>query len=237
MKKIFLILIIVFILSACGNDLVHEDIRNDYKQIQEVADEVYESEEGSSEKQQNLYNDFSDKYIMGQFEEENGDIYKMNDLEKDLIYKVQILWGEAITSEFKEELSSEDTYEETKKAIDEYLKLDEIPEDLKGKHPTYELITGYPDKFIKDTNELFDTLDSEINSEDPVFTENEYIPLENYINKYKGVDFEHDGKYYRIDEELWDIVDLFKDIQLEVDDGYLRNETIDEFNIRKDTWK
>lgn len=237
MKKVIIFSFLLIFLSACSNDLVHEDIERDYKQIEETADEVYKSEKGSSEKQQKLFNDFYDKYVIGQFEEKNGDIYEMNDLEKDLVRKAQDLWIEAISSEFEESLSSEDEYEETKGAIREYLELDKIPEDLEGKYPTYELTNGYPQKFIDDANELFNTIDSAVNSDDPVFTENEYIPLENFISKYESLDFEHEGKHYLIDKELWDIVDLFKDIKIGVDSGYLSNETIDDFNIRKDTWR
>ncbi|KNE19022.1 hypothetical protein [Virgibacillus pantothenticus] len=236
MKKVIIFSFLLIFLSACGNDLVHEDIERDYKQIEKTADKVYKSEKGSSEKQQKLFNDFYDKYVIGQFEEKNGSIYEMNDLEKDIIFEAQNLWIEAITSEYKENLVSGDTYKETKEKINEYLSLKKIPKELEGKHPTYELVEGTPEPFEKEVKELFNLLDIPMNSDNPTFTENEYLPLVRFLNKCSGVSYEYDGKNYYIESDMRKIVDLFETIQFEVDEEYLNDSTVEEFNAQKEIW-
>ncbi|GIP63386.1 hypothetical protein J32TS6_19410 [Virgibacillus pantothenticus] len=237
MKKVLIFSFLLIFLSACGKNLVHEDIREDYKQIEEVAKEVYEKDGDADDGQFNLYNNFNDKYKLGQFEQENEEVYEMNDLEKAIVSEIQNLWTQALLGGKEETLSSEtDEYTKIKKKIEDYLSAKEIPEEIKGKYTTYELVDGTPEPFKKEVKELFNLLDIPMNSDNPTFTENEYLPLVRFLNKCFGVSYEHDGKNYYIESDMRKIVDLFETIQFEVDEEYLNDSTVEEFNAQKEIW-
>lgn len=234
MRKALIFSFLLLILTACEKEVVHEDIRKDYKQIEEIADKYHKSGEEPSEEDIDLYRDFHRKYVIGQFEQEDGEVYEMNDLEKEIIRESTNMWSYVLVKEEGKTLASEkDEYTKSKDKIKDYLSSNEIPEDLEDEYPTYELVDSTPEVFEKDKTKLFNLLEPIVNGDETTVTEVEYVPLVDFTEKYSGEGFEHKGKHYFIDGGMQIFVDLFNELKQEIDDGNISAETIEDFNFWK----
>lgn len=251
MRKMFLILLFVFLLAACGNSALSKDFKSDVEQVLPIIEESHKNQEDYLEQERDLLKSFSDKYEKGQYiPRDKDEYYEMNDIEKAILAKVISMRLFAIELEDEEEtlsLASEtkvnndlDLYKIAEEELSELMKInnvEDLPEDLKGKYPTYEVYQGmYPEQFLKDAKELLDLYDPVVNGIQSDVTDKEWYPLVDFLAQYQGkdttfpIDYEQEGKKYLIDSSMREIINMFSNLRNDIDEGGLKIITVDEFN-------
>jgi len=220
MRRIFAIFILL-ILTACGNDLIHDDFKSDLNQVMEVLDQAYEDNRELDSAEEQLLDTFDNKYLMGQFSTDDGN-YEMSDIEKEIVRKISLM---RMFTEHDEPLSSEETlYEMTKDEIEEYMQMKEIPEDLEDKHPTFEKQEETHPKFVEDTVEVLKLLEPMIETGN--VSQSDITAINDYLEKYNDADgFEVDGIFYLHNDETKDATLVLWAINDDIDKGTLSSGT------------
>jgi len=240
-KLLFIAVLVLIVLAGCSEadatkNLIHEDFKKDVDQMVNMLDKVYEEERTTNEREDGLYFKFHDKYITGSFQDD-GKTYKMNDLEKAIVRQIQDLWIYNIT-ERKETLASEESiYKIAKGQLNEFLAAKNIPDDIKDKYPTYEVLDDkvFPDNFKKAVNGLIKTFDPIVNGDETDVNSSQYEGLEYFVDMYKGEGYEFMDKHYYINSNMNDIIWMFDDLKIEIDSGHIMESTINDFNTTKET--
>lgn len=242
---------LLLILTACGdNDVLSEDFESDIKQVLPVVKEAHKKQEDYSEKESDLLVKFDEKYELGQFQKNDEDkYYKMNDVEKAIYHEIMSMYLYAVEMDYEDEtavLASEesnevDEYKNAKKALEKLMKIDnteDLPKKFKDKYPTYEIINGlYPNQFKKDVKELLTLYEPIINGIQTNVNNKEWLPLEDFLNKYKGdsisypVDYKQNGKHYLINNRMQDAIKTFSDLKTGINTGHITQEITDDFNF------
>ena len=240
-KLLFIAVLVLIVLAGCSEadatkNLIHEDFKKDVDQMVNMLDKVYEEERTTNEREDGLYFKFHDKYITGSFQDD-GKTYKMNDLEKAIVRKVQDLWVYNLMEQEETLASEKNEYEISKKKLNKYLSAEKVPEEIKGEYPTYELLQDkiFPDQFRSDVNNLLELYDPVINGTESNIGNDRYNPLTSFLDKYKGEGYELDGKYYYITSNMYDVIFMFDDLKIEIDSGHIMESTINDFNTTKET--
>ena len=240
-KLLFIAVLVLIVLAGCSEadatkNLIHEDFKKDVDQMVNMLDKVYEEERTTNEREDGLYFKFHDKYITGSFQDD-GKTYKMNDLEKAIVRQIQDLWIYNITEQKETLASEENEYEIAKDRLNEFLAAEEIPEEIKGKYPTYEVLDDniFPDNFKEVVNGLIKTFDPIVNGDETDVGSSQYEGLEYFVDMYKGEGYEFMDKHYYINSNMNDIIWMFDDLKIEIDSGHIMESTINDFNTTKET--
>lgn len=225
------VLVIILLLAGCGNkSLINNDLKKDTEQVLEALDLAYEEDRELNETEEELFQVFRDKYISGMFLYKDK-AYEMNDLEKNLIREIVTL---RLLAEQEAVLASEKSgYEEQREIVADRLNSKEIPEELKGKYPTYQIQNEPHPEFIKDTKWLIGQLDG-LMSEGTVDDFDSKL-LTDYLDKYGGEGFEVDGNHYLHSDESLEMYMVFWAIEYDLEQGALKGYTKDGFfNLKEE---
>lgn len=252
MRKLILLIGIVLLLVGCNeNKLLSEDFKKDINQVLPIIEEAHDSQSDFSSKDNELINRFYDKYKYGQYKLKDDTYYEMNDLEKTVFRKINSMWifavelenDELIVLESEKE-HEEDYYVKSKETLNEIMKIkniNKLPEEYKGKFPTYEIIKGlYPDVFLVDTKKIIDMFNSLINGSRTTVREEDMQELDEYLEQYMAdaisypTEYEQDEKHYLVNRAMRDAINMFNELKSDINDGGLRNSTITEFNYVKE---
>ena len=234
MKKVAALILILFLAAYGSKYSLHEDFETDLEQVLPMLDKAYEENRELNEEEKKLHDKFYNKYRNGQFLVDN-EAYEMNDLEKEVTASVSTLkWF----TEHEEALASEENvYEVSRNNIEEYIDKKEIPEELVGKHPTYELYSGVHPKINKDAQKIIDTFDSLINGSSVDVSPTEVALLDTFISNYGEFEFEIDEKFYLMNDEGNEILFMVEYLKEDITNGGLSTLTKDMFNDVKEMIK
>jgi len=232
LKKLLALFLLLF-LAACGNEqVIHDDFKKDVEQILPVLEVAYEDRRTLNEEEASLYDQFHEKYGIGQFVDSNGETYEMNDLEKAITDEINHM---RIFTDAEETLASEeDIYQQSKDKVDEYLEAKEIPEELKGIYPTYALYDGIHPEVRASAQEIINSLDDVVNgNNDDVFA-NQIEMLDNFITRFEGGSFEVAEEKFKLNDEGYEVLNMVKNLKSDFDSGQLMTTTVEEFNQIKE---
>lgn len=220
MKKVLFGLILVLFLVGCGRQLVHDDFKADLEQVLTKFDTAYDENRRINEDEEELYEKFYDKYIIGELYIDD-ELYEMSDIEKEIVREIG---GLKLFTEHSESLASEKTMYETKRdTIEDLLEAKEIPERIAGKHPVYKKQEEINPTFESETKEIINYLDDILVTQSvDVLTMEE---LEGYVMKYAGPGFEIDGIHYLHNEETKDIYLSIMMLEYEIKEESINNYT------------
>ncbi|WP_368900589.1 hypothetical protein [Oceanobacillus oncorhynchi] len=252
MKKVLFILLFVLFLGGCGEREVSESFDQDVEQVLPIIEKVHDEQREYSENESDLLDSFYNKYRKGQYYlEEENDYYEMNDIEKAIFNKVNIMYMYADAHEDDEDAAvlasevepTESIYDETAEELEELMKVkkvEDLPEEYKDKYPTYEITNSvYPAQFESDAKEVLDLYEPIINGTQDSVNDKEWYPLVDFLDQYQedesyNTEYEQDGKHYLVDGMMKDVIETFNDIKTGVDEGHIPAYTIDDFNSIKE---
>jgi len=235
--RYILLTISVFLLAACSttSDASETDINPEFKsdvdQILEMTDSAYEDRRDLNEDEIKLFDQFTDKYLLGRFTDSEDNEYVMSDAEKVIANDISKL--DYMTSVEETLSSEEDVYEGTRKLIDEYIESGEVSETYKDYYPTYQEQIGLHEGFKKHSQQLFETFDPVVNGTQNALLPNEEMVLENFLIDYSGVGFEYDNEFIAHNEESKKVYNSLQDLQIDLEIGSLSVEMRDTFNEAK----
>lgn len=234
MKKLYLI-VGVLGLSACNSEeLIHSDYQKDINQALEVTDRAYEEERALTEEENELIDAFQDKYEIGKFITSDDKEYEMNVLEKQIARDIDYL--DSFTEPETTLDSEEDSYTKVRNEVEKYLTAKEIPESLEGlegAYRTYEIYSGVNPSIKEEATTLVENFDSLVNGEETDVDQSEMDELNLFLGKYEGVDFEEDGKLYKINDESFTVVYALSELKKDILNGGLSGLTAQIFNDAK----
>lgn len=215
------LIILVLGLSGCGEKLIHDDFKVDMEQVLETLDKAYEENRELTQDEGSLLERFREKYIKGDFNTDSG-VYEMSDIEKKLVRDISSL---RIFTKHNEPLASEKTvYENVREGIEELISVKEVPIDIKGKYPTYEIQNETNEVFLEDTRKIVGKLFYLTYDHSDSISESLLDELEDYIEKYRGDGFEVGGVHYlhndETDEIYLDLWSVFLDLEEGTLSGY-----------------
>lgn len=253
-KLIGFFIVTMFLLIGCNSDkLLSDDFKADSEQIISIVEEARENETDLSEDERELFNNFHDKYKYGQyFISEDEGYYEMNDLEKAIVEEVttmgNFVYDYSMTAtELASEKNKHDYYEDAKEQLDKLLKvknIEKLPEEYKGKRPTYEKTKGvYPKQFEEDMNEFIATFDPIVNGDKVDVNAEDSKILEKIFNAYnmEGMDrtgvpneYKQDDKYYLVNASMSEGIRVVRSLIADVAEGTIGEDTVEEFNNFKE---
>ncbi|WP_208586418.1 lipoprotein [Gracilibacillus suaedae] len=234
MKKYILFLLLLFVVAGCSsNNLIQEDFEKDTNQILELLDTAHGENRSLNEEEDELFNDYMDKYIVGEYMSNEDAMYEMNGLEKEIVRKLRSM---TLYTDESDNLESEKGYYEAdKELVLEYLQAKSVPDELKDKHPTYETYDGLHPKFVEDARVLFDEFDPLVNGETNEFYSEQVEDLDDFLINYAGEGFEVDGKHYLTNEDMNEINTALTFLQMDIEEGSLQPDIQRLFNEAKET--
>jgi len=230
---VFNFLLLLIIAGCGGENLIQEEIEKDIDQVMTLLDSAYEESRELREEENVVLEKFNDKYIVGKFLLNDGTEYEMNDLEKEIANDIQDLKHLTVPEETLE--NEEDLYTIIKKRVVENLKATEIPAELKGQYPTYEIYSGLHPQIKEDANVIIDVFDPIVNGTTNNIDRSLIDKLDVFISKYDEMSFEIEGKQYLVNDEGWDVLYTIMELKKEIENGGLTSNVKVLFNETKES--
>lgn len=219
MKRGVFLLSIFLALIGCSTvadeKLVHKDIESDINQLLEITDQADNEKRELTEEEEKLFDDFKYKYFVGKFTDSDKNDYEMNDLEKELVRKVESL---PIFINGEETLSSDQsTYEMSKELINDLLNKEEISEVYKDKYPTYKKQpTFVHEQFLEDAENLLSFLYEMYESPSNNVSVQDLYDLNIFMSRYNHEYLEIDNEKYMHNEYSEDILSQVRVINRDI---------------------
>lgn len=216
-------------MTSCGNQsLIHDDFKKDIDQAMVLLDSAYEENRVLNDEEAIIIDKFSDKYLVGKYLLSDGKEYEMNDLEKSIANDIDDL--KSFTKSEEKLASEEDLYTSIKKDIDQNLEAKEIPGDLKGKYPTYEIYQGVHPQIKEDAEDVIMVFDEIVNGESADINTTAMYELNSFIKTYENLSFEIDDQKYLLNDESMNVYYPLEELKDDVEEGRLSPYTIELFN-------
>lgn len=224
---------IIIVLIGCGSKYsLHEDFKADLDQILNIIDSAREDKRKLEDEEYDLISMFQEKYEVGQFIDSDEKTYEMNDLEKAITHEIPTL---KLFIDSEETLASEKgMFDKSRESIDEYLETKEIPEDLVGKYPTYEMYSGIHPQIKADAKKIVDEFDIVVNGPETDIDSTQMNLLYTFKNDYGKVEFKLDDKSYLVNNDSFFVVYMIEELIKDFEEGSLTSLTVDNFNRVKD---
>lgn len=227
-----MILTFCLILAGCGSEtLIQDDFNTDIIQVLGILDKAHTENRDLNSDEDELLNKFKNKYLVGRYYTKDKTDYEMNGLEKDLVRNINSL--KHFTHSEEHLASEEDLYKKLKNDITKQLEIKEIPEELEGKYPTYEIYSGIHPQVKVDAQKVINAFDKTVNGGSNTFNSTDMYELNSFIKKYDKTDIKIDGKHYLLNDEGFSIFYTFTNLKEDVENGYITSSTITLFNEAK----
>ncbi|MBM7554085.1 hypothetical protein [Thalassobacillus pellis] len=229
MSRIILLTLTFLVLAACPDShaeswgLIHYDVKKDSLQILSILDQAFKEKRPLHKNEREVLDKFQDKYKAGTFIDTDGDKYRMNDLEQAIINQLNMM--RRFTDPDRPSPGRGNPYKQDRKIVLSYLSAQEIPDEIKGLYPNYEIHNGLHSSVKEDSLDVIQSLEPYMFGGD----NNDIAPhklksLNDFIVTYRSGKFKAGSKVYLLSDKGHTIYRTFLLLKRQIDNGSISDE-------------
>ncbi|MBM7554518.1 hypothetical protein [Thalassobacillus pellis] len=205
MSRITLLLLTFLVLVVCPPSyaksfgLIHYELREDVNHMLSILDEAHAEKRPLQKGERALFDHFQATYQAGNFLDANGEKYRMNDLEQALVYHLAIM--QRFTAPASSKATRGDPYEQERNIFFSHYQAEEIPEEIKGMYPNYEIHRGLHPRLQADALQVVREVDALVRAGRISLVGKSLPAFHDFLSVYQNGKIQAGGSVYLMNKE------------------------------------